>query len=184
MSWSGAIPHETDQSDSRILIDACLERVRKDAGLDDESVLPPLDVLIGRFDRTSPPQNELSARRGPYAVENAELAVSRLGLEPRRPEVASKPLAELGDQPAASSSPARSEVEAVDARQPTSSVGHRLRWPVVLCGFIGFLFGGMALMRSPAGQGPAVQQVMTTAADHVGAAYGAPLAVKTSLTNR
>ena len=172
MSWSGAIPREADQSDSRMLIDACLERVRKDTGLDDESVLPPLDVLIGKAARTAPPHIERSV----------EPAVSKLGLELRRPAVVPEPLAEVGDWAASSSSPARSDIEGVEARK--RSAGHRLRWPVVVCGFIGFLFGGMALMRSPVGQGPAVQQVMTTAADHVGAAYGATVAVKARLANR
>ena len=174
MSWSGAIPREADQSDSRILIDACLERVRKDAGLDDESVLPPLDVLFGKPDRTSPPHIE----------GNVEPAVSKSGREPRRPPVVPEPPAEVGDRLASSSPPPRSEIEAVEVREAPSSAGHRLRWPVVLCGFIGFLFGGMALMRSPVGQGPAVQQVMTTAADQVGAAYGATVAVKARLANR
>lgn len=168
MSWSGAIPREADQSDSRILIDACLERVRKDAGLEDESVLPPLEVLIGMPERTAPPHIEPPA-------------VSKLALEPGRPAVEPESSVELGLRPASSSRP---EVDAVEPPKPTSSAGHRLRWPVVLCGFIGFLFGGMALMRSPVGQGPAVQQVMTTAADHVGAAYAATVAVTARLASR
>ena len=51
MSYCGALPVDSHSSDSSILVDACLARVRKEAGLDDESVLPPLDVLV----QTPPP---------------------------------------------------------------------------------------------------------------------------------
>jgi hypothetical protein len=40
------------ESESRILIDACLARVRVDARLDEEPVLPPLEVLVGPRPRT------------------------------------------------------------------------------------------------------------------------------------
>jgi hypothetical protein len=36
----------------------------------------------------------------------------------------------------------------------------RLRWPVFLCGFVAGVFGGMAVMKSPMGQRPAVQYVV------------------------
>ena len=102
MSWSGAIPLEAEQSDSEILIDACLERVRKDVGLDDESASPPLDVLIGKPVRTSPSNIEMPPRQVPCAEGNGEPAVSKSGLEPRRPAVVPEPLAEVEDRPAAS----------------------------------------------------------------------------------
>ena len=154
-------PERPIRATRRILIDACLARVRKDAGLDDESVLPPLDVLIGKPERTSSPRIVVgpAARHFPSAKAIVESAVS-------------------------AAPPARTNVETAKALKPASPVVHRLRWPVVLCGFIGFLFGGMALMRSPVGQRPAVQQVMTTAAGYVETAYGATVAVKSRLVHR
>lgn len=36
----------------------------------------------------------------------------------------------------------------------------RMGWPVFLCGFVGGVFGGMAVMKSPVAKKPAIQQVL------------------------
>lgn len=62
MSYGGVNPRETSPSESQIVIDACLDRIRKDAGLDAESVQPPLHVLVHPrpYERPTP---EASAAR-------------------------------------------------------------------------------------------------------------------------
>jgi hypothetical protein len=54
MSWSSAIPVEHDMSGSDNAIEACLSRVRVQAGLDADPVLPPVHVVIGRKEESSP----------------------------------------------------------------------------------------------------------------------------------
>ncbi|MBX3201585.1 MAG: hypothetical protein KF894_25840 [Labilithrix sp.] len=161
MSWSGAVSLEPDPSDSRILIDACLARVREHAQLDAEPVLPPLDVLLGKPASPAPATRLVvspSARQLPSAEAIVKAAAGR-----RRGEASAR----AADHVA---SPARR--------------GARWSWPVVVCGCIGALFGGMAVMRSPIGQEPAVREVMTTAERHVEDSYAAAVAATTRLVNR
>jgi len=145
MSYSRAVP--IDESDSRILIEACLARVRKDAGLDAEPVLPPLDVLLGE---TKPPRPRLlvspSARQLPTAEAIAKASVR-------------------------SGAATTAKTDRNDAK--TGSMPRRMRWPVVLCGFIAGVFGGAAMMKSPIGQRPAVQHVVKKVQHHVEIAAGA-----------
>lgn len=42
-------------------------------------------------------------------------------------------------------------------------MARRMAWPVFLCGFIAGIFGGLAFVKSPAGQKPAVQHVVQRA---------------------
>ena len=45
----------------------------------------------------------------------------------------------------------------------------RMVWPVFLCGFIAGIFGGLALVKSPAGKKPVVQHVVKKAHAVIGA---------------
>lgn len=162
MSWSGAVSLEPDPSDSRILIDACLARVREHAQLDAEPVLPPLDVLLGRPAAAPPPATRLVVSPSAQQLPSAEAIVKAAG---QRAAAATAVAATAGV-----TAPSRRAV--------------RWRWPVVVCGCIGALFGGMAVMKSPVGQDPAVQHAMATAARHVDGAYAAAVAAKTRLVNR
>ena len=146
MSYSSmAIRAASDQSDSRILIEACLARVRREAGLDIEPVLPPLDVLVGKTRR---PSSRLVV--GPSAKElpSAE-AIVKSAVRPSRKTTA--------------------KVERPEAL--SKSIARRMRWPVFLCGFIGGIFGGVAFMTSPVGQKPEVQHAVTVALEHLQRAY-------------
>ncbi|MBX3222149.1 MAG: hypothetical protein KF795_16650 [Labilithrix sp.] len=160
MSWSGAVPVDADQSDTRILIDACLARVREHVELDAEPVLPPLHALLGK----------------PAASSAKRLVVG--------PSARRLPSAEAIVRSVAGRNTSTLSARREDATAKTRRGAHRMSWPVVLCGFIGALFGGMATMKSPVGREPAVQHVMTTAEGHVEAVYAATVAAKTRLVHR
>jgi hypothetical protein len=167
MSYSGAVPLDPDHSDSAILIEACLARVRRQAGLDAEPVLPPLDVLLRDSAKERPFPSGLRPDRVP-----SPLAV----LHRRAPALV---LSTPADVPSSSQNPARSD--ATTAKRPRSVV-RRLAWPVVFCGFVGGAFGGAALMKSPFGQLPAVQHAARSTQQYVERAYStAQVAVKARL---
>ncbi|MFO0734466.1 MAG: hypothetical protein U0270_01230 [Labilithrix sp.] len=44
-----------------------------------------------------------------------------------------------------------------------TKAARKMAWPVFLCGFVAGIFGGMALLKSPVGQKPAVQHVVKQA---------------------
>jgi hypothetical protein len=152
MSYCGAIPVDTEPSDSNILIDACLASVRKNAGLDNEPVLVPLKRL-------------LEADAPKHVVVG--------------PSVRELPTAEKIVRSAAKAStlPTASK-EAVAQRDVTTApsmhkLTRRIRWPVFLCGFVAGVFGGIAVMKSPVGQKPAVQSVVHKAQSHIASVWAA-----------
>ena len=121
MSYCSALP--VVESESNILIEACLAAVRQNAGLDDESVLPPLDDLL------SPPL--------PLRL-----------VAP--PELQNLPSAEMI---------VRAAIPTVRTRSMTRTIARTIRWPVLLCGFMGGIFAGAGLMKSPAGEQPTLQHL-------------------------
>ena len=155
---SVVVPTENDQSDSRILIEACLARVRKDAGLDAEPVLPPLEVLLG-------------TERPPLA--------KRLVVGPSARELPSAESIVKSSVPAA-----RTTAKIERSEKLVQSLGRRMRWPVLLCGFIGGIFGGVALMKSPVGEEPVVQHAVKTVQRHLEDAYVATAAATSRLVKR
>lgn len=165
MSYCGAIPVDEQQSESHILIEACLARVRQDARLDEEPVLPPLHMLVSK------PESERmrlyvgpSSRQLPSAGEIVKSVV--------------KPVTANGANAAT-----RSRREKPTARTSKSLV-RRMRWPVLLCGFVAGIFGGMAVMKSPVGEKPAVKHVVKQAQTHAASAYAATAAAKSRLARR
>lgn len=155
MSYVGAIPidssvaHSGAVSESHLpIIDAALASVRKNAGLDEEKVLPPLEVLAPK----SPPLRVLmpDARSMP----SAEAIVRSTAVSAR--STGSAPIA-VAD---------RNKQTAPGIRKRT--LAQRMRWPVLLCGLVAGVFGGAAVMKSPVGQRPAVRSVVTKAQSSVG----------------
>ena len=69
-------------------------------------------------------------------------------------------------------------------QKPEKSLGRRIRWPVFLCGFIGGICGGVALMKSPVGQKPAVQHVVQKVQGHLEGAYVATASATSRLVKR
>ena len=115
MSYCNALP--VVESESNILIEACLAGVLRSAGRDDEDVLPPLRELLPAS--PAPP--------GPVA--------------PRA----------IREQPSAETSVSATSPTVRTRRSPPRTLVQSMRWPVFLCGFLGGIFGGAALMKSPAG---------------------------------
>ena len=158
MSFSSVLSPESDQSDSRILIEACLARVRQEAGLDVEPVLPPLDALLGKSD--APPRDRVVVSPSAQQLPSAEAIVK------------------------ASVRPAAVTTAKIDRPDTTKTLARRLRWPVLLCGFVAGISGGVAIMKSPVGQKPAVQHVVKKVQSHVEGAYAVTVATTSRLVKR
>lgn len=156
MSYCGAIPVDTEPSDSHILIDACLASVRTNAGLDSESVLVPLKKLMDE----DPPKRVVvgpSARELPTAE-----AIVRSAVKVSATSASTAP-----------SSTKTSSQRDVATVPDMHTLARRMRWPVFVCGFVAGIFGGIAVMKSPVGQRPAVQSVVNKAQSHISSAWAA-----------
>jgi hypothetical protein len=122
------------------LIEACLANVRIGARLDDPSVLPSFDAILrtrgvdGRIDVHRPTPHVPSAG----AIEKSIWAVRQAS-------------------PSLDLLPMRSERVSPKAH-PKKTLANRLRWPVLLCGFLAGIFGGVSLMKSPVGRTRPVQK--------------------------
>jgi hypothetical protein len=152
MSYCGAIPVDAEPSDSNVLIDACLASVRKNAGLDNESVFVPLKRLL----EADAPKRVVvgpSVHELPTAEEIVRSAVK-----------ASSPPASIGEPVV------HGDVTAVPSKRKRTRC---MRWPVFLCGFVAGVFGGIAFMKSPVGQKPPVQSVVQKVQSHVATVWGA-----------
>jgi hypothetical protein len=156
MSYSGAIPLDPDHSDSAILIDACLARIHRQATTG-QPVLPPLKALL-RADARAPSAHVAPAPLVVLKEESPKVA---------RSEVSTAKRARLSER--SSDAPVRRS---------------RARWPVILCGFIGGVFGGAALMKSPVGHRPEVQHVVKSAQTHVENAYASVAAAAKARLDR
>jgi hypothetical protein len=174
MSYSGAIPLDPDHSDSAILIDACLARIRRDAGTN-EPVLPPMRALLRAETRSAAPATRArvpNAQAAPLAIgseESLKLPRSEVSTAKRSRRAALTP--RVGSEGSARSEAPRKRVS-------------RVRWPVILCGFIGVVFAGAALMKSPLGHRPEVQHVVKGAQQYVEGAYAAVAVAAKARLNR
>ncbi len=117
---------DREKSESAIIVDLCLSRLREEAGLDDELALPPLQRITDHVVATAPPR--------------------RITPLPLLPKLAPEPLVP--------------ESVPMLAAKP---VPRRRRWPLLLLTFLVGVCGGSALMMSPVGQRPDVQQVLSMA---------------------
>jgi hypothetical protein len=190
MSYCGAIPVE---SDSHILVDTALARVRRDARLDEDPVLPPLDVILGKAPKRivfSPDViSRVRERRLPKVeteitdddlievdVEESEAprALDAARVELRAPATPLVPML-LPDRPTAA-------LPATLSRRPRT-LAQRMRWPVLLCGFVAGVFAGAAVMKSPVGKKPAVQHAVKKVRTGLGSAWGGAVAAKTRLVS-
>jgi hypothetical protein len=158
MSYVGAIPVDSGVgavSESHLpIIDAALASVRKNAGLDEETVLPPLEVLAPK-----PPPFRVLMTESVHQLPSAE-AIVRTAVT------------------ANASSSSSSSVPVVADRNKQTSPGlrkrtfaQRMRWPVFLCGFVAGIFGGVAVMKSPVGQKPAVRSVVVKVQSSAGKVF-------------
>lgn len=135
--------HAGFPSDTNLLVDACIKRVREAARLDDDAVLPPLPVAM--------------PRRDVVILTKDQIAGGSAGTSPGTEDGASG-ATRAGDDPRTSRANAATQV--VSRR----SVG-TARWPLALCGFVAGAFACAAFLASPIGQRPDVKRV--THAAHV-----------------
>lgn len=160
MSYCGALP--TAESESSLLVDACLARVRQDAGLDDDPVLPPLHALIGS--RAPGSVRRFVVGQSAHNLPSAEAIVKSVA-------VAATSVAPPALPAGANEERKRTTTVLTPEAHAKKTLAQRMRWPVFLCGFVAGTFGGIAVMKSPVGQRPAVQHVMKSARHHLSAAY-------------
>lgn len=140
-------------SDTNMLVDACIARVRETARLDDDAVLPPLprvaprrDVVIFRKDQTAGSAAGSAARSTP---EDATAGDERGG---------------------------RSDVTKLVSRRSGSG---RSRWALAFCAMVASAFGTAAFLASPAGHAPSVVRATSAARAQMSAAADATAALFT-----
>ncbi len=156
MSQRGVV--ELDAIDSSI-IDSCLSRIRLEAGLDEESVLPALEEIVE--EREVPPARLVVSASVPPAETIVRAALNPAGFR--------------------SSTANRDEITARPRRR--ASIAERLRWPIFLCGFVAGVCGGVALMKSPVGKQPTVQRAVKTIHNGAVNALAATAAAKSRLVD-
>jgi hypothetical protein len=173
MSYCGALPAS---SESRILIDACLARVRADAGLDNDPVLPPLELIVDK------PTTRFVVSASAHNLPTAEAIVTSMARGDASPKALGS--TEAADPPKLGNVSVETTPVTARAAARVRSIERRMRWPVFLCGFVAGMFGGVALMKSPVGQTPAVQRTIHKARTHVAHAYATAIVTKRTLVSR
>lgn len=138
------------QSDSQVLVDTCLARLRVDARLDDEPVLPTIDAL---------PEDDdvMEVGTGDIVIDCADVR-----------EIPSA--ASIVRETAAANARSRRETPTHRKVRATAAASRVVRWPVVLCALVATYFGIGAFMRSPLGAKPEVQHVVKVSRAHVATA--------------
>jgi hypothetical protein len=151
--------------DTHHLVDSVLARVRTEARLDDEPVLPPLEAIIRR-------------------LEPAPRPVAK---RPTTPIVLVPTPAPL-PSPEAIVAAAVKESERTQRAKRFETKRRLSRWPVLLCGFVSGVTMGAAFMLSPVGQKPVVQREVQHALKvtraNVASAYQATAAFTADVARR
>jgi len=151
MSYVGAVPIDSSPvSESHLIIEAALASVRKNAGLDEERVLPPLEVLAPK-----PPPFRVVMSPAAQQLPSAEAIVRDV----------------VTANSSANVPVVRATTLTVRTSSSTKTMAQRLRWPVFLCGLVAGIFGSAAVMKSPVGQKPAVRQVVAKVQSSAGKTY-------------
>ena len=131
-----------DFSDTSLLVEACIARVREVAQLDDDVVLPPLPVV--------------APRRDVVILTKKDTAGSAAGWPASR-----TPGASAGDALGAS---LELDVQRISPRSAPRRTTSRLA--LVLCGLVAGAFASAAFLASPFGHVPAVLRATTAARSH------------------
>lgn len=136
------------QSDSYQLVETCLAKLRVDARLDDDPVLPTIDLL---------PECDVID----VDTSDVELVI----------------VSESAQALPSAASIVREAVKANQKDVPTlrrmksvAPVKKVARWPVVLCALVATYCGVTAFIKSPLGAKPEVQHVVKVARGHVAGA--------------
>jgi hypothetical protein len=139
-------------SDTNLLVDACIARVREAAFLDEDVVLPPLPVVAPRRDVI------VMTKSDTEAAGRAGAATATAGRDDAK---------------------ARRHEETRVVRNPRSRSSRAgSRWPMAICGFVAGAAACAALLASPIGHRPEVVRVTVSARSHAShAAHAAGAAV-------
>lgn len=148
--------HSGFPSDTNLLVDACIARVRETARLDDDAVLPPLPRVAPRCDVVI------------FSKEQTAGSAGAKGL------ASSTPGATAGDELGGGAS--RSAITQLVSRRRGSG---RSRWAIALCAFVAGAFGTAAFLASPVGREPSVLRATSAARSHASAAAHATAALFT-----
>lgn len=153
------------QSESQLLVDACLARLRIDAQLDDEPVLPTIDLLP---EIEVLPEIELELEEDDddfMEVDEAELVIecSARAL-PSAASIVREAVKANQSQKSQKEVPTMRRVKVT----PLENVARRpSRWPVIVCALVATYFGTTAFIRSPLGAKPEVQHVVKVSRGHI-----------------
>lgn len=152
------------QSDSYQLVETCLAKLRVDARLDDDPILPSIEVLP-EADVMDVDMSELvivcdSVRELPSAAsivrESVKANTARTGQTGQTGRTGQKDVPTL---------------RRIKAAAPASaSMKKNARWPVILCALVATYCGVTAFIKSPLGAKPEVQHVVKIARGHVAGA--------------
>lgn len=169
------------QSDSHLLVETCLARLRVDAELDDVPVLPTIDVLpesdIIEVDEVDTSELVIvcdSVKELPSAATIVRETV-KANRRAHANELSQREVPTLPRMRTAAAASAVSAVSAFDgvsahaSSAPRRPVKHA-RWPVVLCALVATYFGTTAFIRSPLGAKPEVQHVVKVSRGHIAGA--------------
>lgn len=149
------------QSDSQVLVETCLARLRADANLDEHPVLPAIEDLLPYAD-----DEVIEVCTDEIIITDAADIPSAKSIVR---EAARANAIERRDTP--THEKARAKRSADVARRPA-------RWPVLLCALVATYFGVTAFLRSPAGAKPEVQHAVKVS--RAGIASAVDGAVKTT----
>jgi hypothetical protein len=130
------------KSDSQWLVDSCLARLRVDARLDDDPILPTIDLL----------PSDLLEDDDFIEVDASELVIDC-------PSIVHESLR--------TNTPSQKEVPTLRRLRASTASVKVARWPVVLCALVATYFGTIAFIRSPLGAKPEVQQVVKASRGHL-----------------
>ncbi len=142
-------------SDTNLLVDACIARVREAAHLDEDVVLPllpPLPVVAPRRDVM------IMTKSDTEAAGRAGAFVGKEAAHPRR----------------------EAPTQGVPGRRSRSNATSS-RWPMALCGFVAGAAACAALLASPLGHRPDVERVTRSARSHAADAAKAMGAAASSI---
>ena len=138
------------QSDSYQLVETCLAKLRVDARLDDDPVLPTIDLL---------PECDV------MDVDMSELVIVCESVK-ELPSAASIVRESVRANQAQKDVPTLRRIKvATPARMKKSA-----RWPLLLCALVATYCGVTAFLKSPLGAKPEVQHVVKVARGHVAGA--------------
>ena len=138
------------QSDSHQLVEACLAQLRIDARLDDDPVLPTIEVL---------PEEEI------IDVDASEVELVIVNESARELPSAASIVRE-----SVRANQTQKDVPTIRRMKAAVPVRKIARWPVLLCAVVATYCGATAFMKSPLGAKPEVQHAVKVARSHVAGA--------------